>query len=455
MEVALDAIPDAIAWTDAMDRIQWCNESFAKLTGQPAILVLGKNLLKQIPLLDSSGQSIHQYVHPVSMVHAGQSPASGIFEYRQAEKALTLEVTASYMQSTGKESPIIIIFHDITKRKQVENVALEYTERVRLLLDSTAEAIHGLDLDGNCTFANAACIQMLGYSHESELLGRNMHRLIHHTRPDGTPAPLEECHIFQTVQQGKSYHVDDEVLWRKNGTSFPAAYWSYPVHKEGKVAGAVVTFMDISDKIRVREALEKSYMQLRASLEGTIAAITRAVEARDPYTAGHQRRVAELASAIAQKTGLDKQQIEGVRLGASIHDIGKINVPAEFLTKPTRLTKGEFEIIKTHPEVGYDILKDIEFPWPVAEIAHQHHEHLDGSGYPQGLKGSKMVYEAKIVAVADVVEAMSSHRPYRPGLGIDMALKEIEDHRGTFYDPGVVDICLDLFRSGKFSFASL
>ena len=169
---------------------------------------------------------------------------------------------------------------------------------------------------------------------------------------------------------------------------------------------------------------------------------------------GHQQRVAQLARAIAQEVGLDKERIDGLRMGAIIHDIGKINVPAEFLAKPTRLTKGEFEVIKMHPEVGYNILKDIEFPWPVAEIAYQHHERLDGSGYPQGLKGSEIIYEAKIVAVADVVEAMSSHRPYRPGLGIDAALEEIETKRGQWFDPDAVDACLKLFREKGFSFQS-
>jgi len=150
--------------------------------------------------------------------------------------------------------------------------------------------------------------------------------------------------------------------------------------------------------------------------------------------------------------GLDAGRIDGLRMGASIHDIGKINLPAEILAKPTKLSDPEFALIKGHAQVGYDILKDIAFPWPVADIAWQHHERLDGTGYPQGLKGDEICLEARIVAVADVVEAMSSHRPYRPSLGIDAALQEIETHRGTWFEPAAVDACLKLFREKKFSF---
>ena len=192
-----------------------------------------------------------------------------------------------------------------------------------------------------------------------------------------------------------------------------------------------------------REHVERLY---RDSLVDTIQAIARTVEKRDPYTAGHQQRVAELASAIGREMGLAPERIEGLRLGALIHDIGKIYIPAEILNRPGRLSSAEFEIIKTHPEVGYDIVKDVTFPWPVAEMILQHHERLDGSGYPRGLKGEEIVPEARIMAVADVVEAITSHRPYRPGHGIDRALEEIRTRRGTVYDPDVVDACLQLFE---------
>ena len=176
------------------------------------------------------------------------------------------------------------------------------------------------------------------------------------------------------------------------------------------------------------------------------------MESRDPHTAGHQRRVAELSTAIAREMGLASQALEGIHFGALIHDLGKIQVPAEILAKPTRLSKLEFELIKAHPQAGYDILKGIEFPWPVAQMVLQHHERLDGTGYPNGAKDGDIALEARILAVADVVEAMSSHRPYRPALGIDAALAEIIQQRGKLYDSDVVDACVRLFKEKRVAF---
>ncbi|HXH72062.1 MAG TPA: HD domain-containing phosphohydrolase [Mariprofundaceae bacterium] len=203
--------------------------------------------------------------------------------------------------------------------------------------------------------------------------------------------------------------------------------------------------------LRIEQASEQNeqhLLQIRESLGQAVAAVAKAVEARDPYTAGHQRRVAELAAAIAKQMGLDDDRIEGIRMGATIHDIGKIQVPAEILTKPGKLTDIEYRIVREHPKVGYAILQDIRFPWPVAEIAYQHHERLDGSGYPQGLKGEEIGLEACIVAVADVVEAMSSHRPYRAGLGLEVALDEVTNNKGVLYDAAAVEACVQVFADG-------
>jgi HD-GYP domain-containing protein (c-di-GMP phosphodiesterase class II) len=175
-----------------------------------------------------------------------------------------------------------------------------------------------------------------------------------------------------------------------------------------------------------------------------------AVEARDPYTAGHQTRSANLAHGIATEMGLPQEKIEGIRIAGSIHDIGNLSIPAEILSKPSKLTNIEFSLIKEHTMKGYEILKDVEFPWPLAEIVYQHHERMDGSGYPRNLKGDDIMIEARILSVADVVEAMASHRPYRASLGIHAALDEIEKNRGILYDMNVVDACLRLFREKGF-----
>jgi putative nucleotidyltransferase with HDIG domain len=189
-------------------------------------------------------------------------------------------------------------------------------------------------------------------------------------------------------------------------------------------------------------------------MEGTIQAMAATVESRDAYTAGHQRRVAELVLAMAGEMHLAENDIHAVHLAAIVHDLGKIQVPAEILSKPGKLLPLEFELIKYHPTSGYNILKDVDFPWPIAEIVYQHHERLDGSGYPRGLKGDEILLAAKILAVADTVEAMSSHRPYRAALGIDSALAEIERGRGSVYDAAAVDTCLKLFREKRFAFST-
>jgi putative two-component system response regulator len=199
-------------------------------------------------------------------------------------------------------------------------------------------------------------------------------------------------------------------------------------------------------------SLQRSMKKLENAMNGIVRAIAHTVETRDPYTAGHQRRVADLAVALAGAVGFEEDMIEAVRMAAIIHDLGKISVPAEILSKPSRLTVNEFNLIKEHPQVGYDILKDIEFPWEIATMVYQHHEKLDGSGYPLGLSGQDILPESRVLTVADVVEAMASHRPYRPGLGIDIALEEIEKNRGRLYDPEVTAACHALFREGRFSF---
>ncbi len=203
---------------------------------------------------------------------------------------------------------------------------------------------------------------------------------------------------------------------------------------------------------RAEIEVKKNLNKLQQTLGAIIQVLEKTVEVRDPYTAGHQRRVADLARSISAEMGFSQDRIDGIRIAGIIHDIGKIYVPAEILSKPRRLTPYEFNLVKTHSQVGYDILKTIDFPWPVARIVLQHHERLNGSGYPNKLMHDNILIEARILGVSDVVEAMASHRPYRPALGLDAALKEVADHKGSLYDPEVVDICIRLFREKLFDF---
>jgi len=209
---------------------------------------------------------------------------------------------------------------------------------------------------------------------------------------------------------------------------------------------------DITKRKQAEEDLRATLETINQSLKGTISALAAASELRDPYTAGHQRRVAMLATAIGKELGLPPDRVQGIWVMGFLHDIGKIVVPAEILNKPGKLNKYEMELIRTHPNASFEILKEIVFPWPVGQAILQHHERIDGSGYPSGLSGDEIMIESRILAVADTVESMASHRPYRPALGIDKALEEISRLRGSLLDPDVVDACLKLFKNRRFSF---
>jgi HD-GYP domain-containing protein (c-di-GMP phosphodiesterase class II) len=244
---------------------------------------------------------------------------------------------------------------------------------------------------------------------------------------------------------GETYSQDDQLILTTLANQTAVAIENARLYQEAR--------RELAKRMGAEEELRQSYVKLRRALEGTIHALISAVEMRDPYTAGHQQRVTQLACAIANEMGLPEEQIEGIHMAGLVHDIGKINVPAEILSKPGRLNDLEFGLIKTHSQVGHNILNGtIEFPWPIAQIVLQHHERMDGSGYPVGLSGEEIILEARILAVADVVEAMASHRPYRPARGIDQALEEISQNRGILYDPEVVDACLKLFSEKRFKF---
>lgn len=222
---------------------------------------------------------------------------------------------------------------------------------------------------------------------------------------------------------------------------------------QGKSTDIIALFSDVTPRKRMQEEQERSVKKLFNAMESTIEAMSATVETRDPYTAGHQRRVSILAIAIAKEMGLSEEQLQGIGMAGIVHDIGKIYVPAEIFSKPGgRLNEIEFSLIKTHPQVGYNILKDIDFPWPIAQIILQHHERINGSGYPAGLFKEAILLGARIIAVADVVEAMASHRPYRAAIGLEPAMEEISKNIGILYNPEVVDICTLLFREKRFEF---
>lgn len=253
-----------------------------------------------------------------------------------------------------------------------------------------------------------------------------------------------EGFIFKPIEMEKFLEIVNRILSQSREQKNPAIQPQAAVPFEQKHYEAQARMLD-----KKLQELNEQHAKVRKGLADLIKVVGTTIEKRDPYTAGHQQRVSELAVLIARELGWDEMRIEGLRLGGLVHDIGKIAIPTEILSKPGKLSDVEYDLIKIHPKEGYEILKEIDFPWPIAEMIHQHHERLDGSGYPQGLKDEDILPEAKILAVADVVEAIGSHRPYRAARGIDVAIDEIESKRGIIYCPPVVDACIKILRENK------
>lgn len=325
----------------------------------------------------------------------------------------------------------------------------ESNERFRNLVETTSDWIWETAQDGRYTYVSPRVEALLGYP-PREVIGRT---LIDFASPDQTD--LCRAAYSRVLRSGKPFTGFEITCLAKKGQMVVLETNAVPVFAEhGELAGYRGVARDITERKTALEALQKSRDDLHASLEETVGSLSSTVEKRDPYTAGHQQRVDILACAIARELGLGDKQIEGLHIAALLHDIGKITLPSEYLAKPARLSHEEEAVVHCHPAVGFEILKTIHFPWPVAEIVHQHHEHLDGSGYPRGLTDEEILLEAKILTVADVVEAMSSHRPYRPSLGIERALDEIRSGRGTRYHAPSVDACLHLVLDKKIEFAA-
>ncbi len=322
-------------------------------------------------------------------------------------------------------------------------------ERFHHLATAAQDAIIMLDDNGKIEYWNPSAERLFGFTRE-EAMGAAMHDLI---APESYRADFARgFEAFRVTGKGPIVGkvVELQALC-KDGSTLPIELSVSAMHLNDSWHAAGI-IRDISGRKANEAALAQSAVQLQRALQSVIQAIATTIEKRDPYTAGHQQTTARLVTAIAAEMGWPPDRIEGLRLGATIHDIGKIYVPAEILSRPGALTESEFKIIKTHPAVGYDIVKDVEFPWPVAEMILQHHERLDGSGYPAGLKGDEIIPEARILSVADVVEAIVSHRPYRPALGVEAGLSEILKHRGTLFEPDVVDACVRVVREHNFSF---
>lgn len=322
--------------------------------------------------------------------------------------------------------------------------ALRVSEiRYRRLFETALDGILLLNGDtGQIEDVNPFLMRMLSYSHE-EFLGKKLWEI-------GPFKNVILCReMFAELQRTGYVRYDDLPLKTKGGVTIQVEFVSNSYDVEG-IKVIQCNIRDISERKAAEGVTLRYHEQLKLALLNTVEVATIISEMRDPYTAGHERRVAMIAKAIGAEFGFDETRQEGLRIAGYLHDIGKVAIPSEILSKPGKLSPIEFQLIQGHAQASYGVLSKMEWPWPVAEVALQHHERMDGGGYPQGLKGEDILLEARIMAVADVVEAMASHRPYRPALGIEKALAEIELGRGKRYDTNVVDTCLSLFREKAF-----
>ncbi len=348
------------------------------------------------------------------------------------------------LDENGKPMSILGEGREITQRKQIEDFLQKSEENFRHSLDDSPLGVRISTAEGETIYANKVILDMYGYESIEEL----------------KKIPIEKRYTPESYNQflarkekrllGEFGPSEYEIsIVRKNGEIRHLHVFRKEIFWNGKKQSQVI-YEDITLRRLAEEKLNQILGNLRKSIRTTIQVLGTASEARDPYTAGHQKRVADLARTIATEMGLPQDSIEAIRMAGAIHDIGKISIPSEILCKPTKLTDLEYSLVQAHTQYSYEIMKDVESPWPLADIVYQHHERINGSGYPQGLKGENILIEARILAVADVVEAMASYRPYRPSLGVQNALREIEDNAGILYDRIVVDTCLKLFRENRF-----
>ncbi|NPU84305.1 MAG: PAS domain S-box protein [Syntrophaceae bacterium] len=340
---------------------------------------------------------------------------------------------------------------DVTERRRMEEDLAESRRRLANLMDHLPGMAYRCSNHRSWTldYASAGCLELTGYAPD-ELIGKRAITFSEIIHPEDRDQVWDS--IQSSIAAARTYRLTYRIRSKDGQEKYVTEQGNAIPSADGEITGLEGFISDITDQYLAESRARDSFARLRRALGGIIKVMASTIEYRDPCTSGHQQRVADLARRIAQEMGLPADQVDGLRMAGVIHDIGKVAVPAEILGKPSELGPIEMLLVKTHAQTGFEILREIEFPWPIARMVLEHHERLDGTGYPSGLKGDEMLLESKILAVADVVEAMCSHRPYRPALGAEAAMEEIRTHRGILYDATVVDACLRLFREKDYRF---
>jgi len=425
-------LPLPIAYLTPIGVIVDADEAFEKFLGQPKDKIIG-SLLTDLCQQHGEIIQIQKETFEKDQVKNCECTLT-IKEKKEIPVSIS---TLVRKDESGEAIGYFIAFVDLTEQKLSE-------EKYRAAVEQSVESIYILDYETKQVLeANTSLQDILGYTGK-ELKQLTVYDFVAHPRQD------IDTKIDEVIKK-KRVHLGERHYRRKDGSLVDVEVSASHITYGSKKAISVVS-RNITERKKAEQDIKRSLNALEETIESTIEAMARVVETRDPYTAGHQRRVANLAYAIAKEMNLPEKQINGIKMASLIHDVGKLYVPAEILVKPTKLTEIEFGMVKTHPQVGYEILKTIKFPWPVADIILQHHERFNGSGYLQGLTNKDILLEARILAIADVVEAMSSHRPYRPARGMKATLEEIENNKGILYDPEIANICIKLFKEKNFEF---
>jgi PAS domain S-box-containing protein/putative nucleotidyltransferase with HDIG domain len=435
---------DAIAIVNAEGTMLYESPSSARILGYEPEEIVGKNLAdfvrpEDIAAIAGTFRRLRTEPGSIVMVDAGFRHKDGHY--------IECEGTLQNFLHDPKINGVVANYRDVTDRRRAEEAIRSSEERFRNLVEATSDWVWEVDPNGVYTYASPNVREVMGYE-VGEIIGKSIFDYMP-ARESGRFSKVFRSHVakreaFAFVESPRIHKDGRVIILETSGVPF--------FGDDGCLMGYRGIGRDITDRKKIEKDLENSLKKVEKTMEAAIQAISYTMETRDPYTTGHQRRVTQLACAIAKEMGIAPWQIDGIRVAGLLHDIGKIAVPTEILSKPGKLSDIEFSMIKAHPKVGFDILKNVEFEWPIARIVVQHHERLDGSGYPFGLRGKDILQESRILAVADVVEAMSSHRPYRPALGIDKALEELMRGDGTLYDSEVVRACAKVIKERGFKF---
>jgi len=447
----LEQIEEAYHEVDLAGNLTFFNEATYHQLGYSIEELMGMNYR-----VYTSNDDIRRVYEIYNEVYRTGKPNTGFSVSRIRKDGSRLFTENSALPIRDEDGKIIGfrgVARDVTERKRAEEAIRKSEAQYQMLAEHTTDTVWLMDMNMKTTYTSPSSEKLLGFTHQ-ELMEMPLEKYI---TPDSlrlaTEAFSEELPRLEADPNYNPIITMELEYYRKDGTTLWAENKFNLIRDEnGKPVSILGETRDITERREAEKKLEHALVAVRKTLADTVIAISKMVEMKDPFTAGHQIRVAQLATAIARKLNLPEEQISYVNTAATIHDIGKIYVPSDILSKPGKLGALEYEIIQTHARGSYEILKQIDFNGPIAQIVYQHHERLDGSGYPRGLKGADILPEAKILIVADVVEAMSSHRPYRAALGVEKALEEITANRGKLYDEAAVDACLELFRNDRFEF---